>query len=296
MEKTAKLILKERKYDSNMKRYQKVQKEETEYRHHKFDQVKDSRCEKFQLTVDEGMRLHQLGYERYKRDAKDVEKEIETARLKELKHARESFLKLRSSMELTERNQRDAIENFNQSAVEAKKTLDNIQRDILRKEEAATRTINKVREKCMNQFDTQHQTYKKFEDLNESRLFNQSEQVQKKLDMTNQKSHDLNERTIMTVEDHRIRNEERFCTRDEGLSRAADQRSEFLKRENTRHKTKVQARERILFSISIDQEQKKEMRRLHINDTAENINRERNKKQQFQDFVLKKEFMKNAFN
>lgn len=58
----------------------------------------------------------------------------------------------------------------------------------------------------------------------------------------------------MTVEDHRIRNEERFCTRDEGLIRAADQRSEFLKRENTRHKTKVQARERILFSISIDQE------------------------------------------
>lgn len=39
------------------------------------------------------------------------------------------------------------------------------------------------------------------------------------------KSRDLKERTMNTVEDHKQRNEERFGVRNEGLQRAADQRS-----------------------------------------------------------------------
>ena len=57
-------------------------------------------------------------------------------------------------MEMTERKQREAEENFNASAEEAKKTLENIQKEAKRKEESATRTINKIKEKCQNQFET----------------------------------------------------------------------------------------------------------------------------------------------
>lgn len=39
METSAKLILKERRYDSNMKRHQKMQKEDEIFRNDKFDQL-----------------------------------------------------------------------------------------------------------------------------------------------------------------------------------------------------------------------------------------------------------------
>ena len=66
--------------------------------------------------------------------------------------------------------------------------------------------------------------------------------------------------------------------------------------EKKRHNTKIEARERILRDISIDHEQRKEMRKLRLMDTTSNLERERKKKQEFQDFWLKKEFVKNAFN
>ena len=66
--------------------------------------------------------------------------------------------------------------------------------------------------------------------------------------------------------------------------------------EKKRHNTKIEARERILREISVDHEQRKEMRKLRLMDTTSNLERERKKKQEFQDFWLKKEFVKNAFN
>ena len=74
----------------------------------------------------------------------------------------------------------------------------------------------------MNQFETQRNNYKKYEDINENRLFHSSEKVYKKFNLTNQKSRDLQDRAILTVEDHRQKNVERFYTRDEGLRRVAD--------------------------------------------------------------------------
>jgi len=41
---------------------------------------------------------------------------------------------------------------------------------------------------------------------------------------------------------------------------------------------------------------KKEGRRLRVEDTITNLERERKKKQEAQDFLMKKEFVKNAFN
>ena len=46
----------------------------------------------------------------------------------------------------------------------------------------------------------------------------------------------------------------------------------------------------------MEHEQKKEMRKLRCVDNSVNVERERKKKQEFQDFWLKKEFVKNAFN
>ena len=46
----------------------------------------------------------------------------------------------------------------------------------------------------------------------------------------------------------------------------------------------------------MEQDQKKEMNQLRQIDAQATLERERRKKQEFQDFWLKKEFVKNAFN
>lgn len=203
-----------------MKRHAKMMKEEQLYRTEKFEELNESRKDKRQITIEEDLRLKQLGYERFKKDTKDVEESIEKARQSELAHAKQSFLKLRASMEMTERKQKEAEENFNKSAVEAKKTLENIEREVKRKEESATRTINKIKEKCQSQFETQKLNYKNYEQLNDQRLLHYSEKVYNKFNMTNQKTKELKDRSLLAVDDHKQRNEERFYTRDEGLQRA----------------------------------------------------------------------------
>ena len=59
-------------------------------------------------------------------------------------------MKLRMSMQMTERKQKEAEDNFNRSVVEASKTLETIERDRQKRVETAKRTIEKVREKCQN--------------------------------------------------------------------------------------------------------------------------------------------------
>lgn len=110
------------------------------------------------------------------------------------------------------------------------------------------------------------------------------------------KAKDLNKRTMMTVDDHREMNATRFFTRDEGLARTKESRDEFLLKEKRRHNTKIQARETILMNMQNEHEQKKEMTKLRQMDTLVNLERERKKKQETQDFLLKKEFVRNAFN
>jgi len=85
----------------------------------------------------------------------------------------------------------------------------------------------------------------------------------------------------MFVEDHRLKNQERFATRDEGLRKVAKDHKDFLKREDNRHTSKIEARERILLSMSVDLEQQKEMRMLRFMDVESNVERERKKKQEF---------------
>ena len=72
----------------------------------------------------------------------------------------------------------------------------------------------------------------------------------------------------MFVSDHREKNAERFTTRDEGLRKAEQERSTFLKNEFNRHNTNLKHRERILHNISVERAQRKEMRKLRLMDAA----------------------------
>ncbi len=69
-----------------------------------------------------------------------------------------------------------------------------------------------------------------------------------------------------------------------------------MKNEANRHKKKMAAREKILKNIKAEQAQKAELVKLRELDADYNLERERKKKQEFQDYWLKKEFFKNAFN
>ena len=123
-----------------------------------------------------------------------------------------------------------------------------------------------------------------------------SELALTKFNTTAQKSRDLSQRMQASIEDHRLKNEERFITRDEGLKKAKEDREDFIRREDKRHKKKIMARERILRNISIEQAQKQELRLLQVKDAENNLERQRMLKQEKQDFLLKKETIKNAFN
>lgn len=103
MEKSARLMLKERKYESNTKRHQKMVKEEDDYRIEKFQSLAEQRKQKRQTTIEHDEYLDKLGYDRYKKDNKTRESDITRVKQRDLMSARDSFLKLRVSMELTER-------------------------------------------------------------------------------------------------------------------------------------------------------------------------------------------------
>lgn len=199
-------------------------------------------------------------------------------------------------MELTERKRREADESFNKEAEEAKLTLIAKEKEIKARQDQHFRTLTQVREKCHEQFETQRQIYNKFNEIKEAQLLHRSEVVVKKYQMTQRKTKDLKERTATSVEEHRQKNYERFYLRDEGLDRKKEERDQFLKKEAQRHNSRIKAREVILSNISIDGMQKKERRQLRVADALFNLEMERKKKQESQDFWLKKEFVKNAFN
>ena len=183
-------------------------------------------------------------------------------------------------MEITEKRQKDEKESFIQSAAEAKKTLLTIEKDIKKKSDHYSRTIDKVKEKCLTQFETQRDNYRKYEEISDNRLHHFSMNAVNKFNLQQQKSRELSERMNHSVDAHRTMNDERFYTRDEGLKKAKNDRDDFLKREDRRHRTKLEARERILKNISIENAQKKELRKLRVMDTTFNLERERKRKQE----------------
>jgi len=116
----------------------------------KFQTINEQRQNARKLTLDHEAKLDRMGYDRYRQDKKQVEEYIEKVQRKELERARDSYLKLQQSMELSERKQKDYVENFNREAEEAKKRLMTIERDIKTKQDQHSRTLAKLKEKCHN--------------------------------------------------------------------------------------------------------------------------------------------------
>ena len=77
MEKSAHLILKERRYHTNLKRHNKMMAEEESFRVQHFYDLTEKRNEARQFTLENDQRLDDLGYDRYKKDMSEIEEHVE---------------------------------------------------------------------------------------------------------------------------------------------------------------------------------------------------------------------------
>lgn len=72
LEKSAKLILKERRYESNAKRHEKLRVEESEWRKDHYLELTEKRSDRLRFTKEHNDKLDVLGYKRYLKDDKEV--------------------------------------------------------------------------------------------------------------------------------------------------------------------------------------------------------------------------------
>lgn len=88
------------------------------------------------------------GYHRYKKDTREVEEYIEKVHQKEQQNARDSFIRLRKNMEQNDKKIKDKEEEFVKQAEEAKLNLKTIEKDIKKKEDFHSRTIDTIKSNC----------------------------------------------------------------------------------------------------------------------------------------------------
>ena len=60
---------------------------------------------------------------RYKKDTKDVESRVQTSKDREHQKAHETYINLHRAMQASEKKERDWVEEFNFSAMEAKREV-----------------------------------------------------------------------------------------------------------------------------------------------------------------------------
>ena len=77
MERSAKLTIKERRYESNTKRHQEQMNYEKEVRDEHFYEVSAKREDKIKYTKEHDAEIDRKGYEKYKKDHKETEERIE---------------------------------------------------------------------------------------------------------------------------------------------------------------------------------------------------------------------------
>ena len=87
LEKSAKLILKERRYESNTKRHEKMISEEVEWRKDHYIELTEKREDKLRFTKEHNDKLDMLGYKRYLRDDKEVNEKYRQVKEAELQRA-----------------------------------------------------------------------------------------------------------------------------------------------------------------------------------------------------------------
>ena len=72
MEKSAKLILKERRYESNTKRHEKMMQEESEWRRDHYLELSEKRADRMRYTKEHNDKLDMMGFKRYLKDDREV--------------------------------------------------------------------------------------------------------------------------------------------------------------------------------------------------------------------------------
>ena len=105
--------------------------EEESFKVQHFYDLTEKRNEARQFTLENDQRLDDLGYDRYKKDMSEIEEHVDKEKYKVLQRARDSFIKLRKSIELTEKKELAWNENFNTQASEAKIQVKSIESDFL---------------------------------------------------------------------------------------------------------------------------------------------------------------------
>ena len=153
MEKNAKLILKERRYESTLKKHEKHLREERHYREDQFFTINEERERARKSTLDKDQQLDDNGYSRFKKDTKDVEARYKTSKEIEQQKAHETYVSLHKAMEASEKKERDWVEEFNYSAMEAQNQVQNIQKNMKKKHDKHLQVIDKVKTKLQNQFE-----------------------------------------------------------------------------------------------------------------------------------------------
>ena len=83
MEKNARLILKERRYQSTLKKHEKALREEAHYREDQFFTINEERERARKSTLDKAQKFDDLSYVRFKKDTKDVESRVQTSKERE---------------------------------------------------------------------------------------------------------------------------------------------------------------------------------------------------------------------
>ena len=97
-------------------------------------------------------------------------------------------------MSIVEQKQKIIVENFIQSAEEAKHTLKTIEEKIQNKSELHSRTINTIKDKCRTQFETQRNNWEKYEEKCEERQNAFSLNAVNKFDAQRTKSKEITKR------------------------------------------------------------------------------------------------------
>ena len=198
-------------------------------------------------------------------------------------------------MESKEKARKDLISLMDQEALKAKQNLDTKETTISAKREKNEISLERKRSRCHEMFETQKRNYDRYTELSDRKLQHHSELVMTKYNTVQKKSKMLNERTNEQVLDHREKNFERFATKSVNFDRREAERLQFLRNEDKRHQSRVKTREAILNTLNSEHERKRELNKLRVVDARENQEMIRVKKQENQDFFLKKQFLNNSF-
>ena len=180
--------------------------------------------------------------------------------------------------------------------MQSKVRLAAIEQDMLAKSTVHQQSIEAVREKMQERSENVERTYElhlaqqdQVQHQRTAKVFDKYNSTLKKLNRVNK---DLMSKTMIL----RGKNEERFSKRDFQYSQILQDKHESDRAKLQRSANKNRQISELFQQKSIQLSQKIEEARLRRNDAHELYQQEIRKKQQFQDYVLKNQFMTNALN